>query len=402
VPLLFGRANPENLGKESEMPLSFEGIKVHQGPATADGAGQDLIIGVLPAGDVIDRATVDYVDVERNPDGYQRPLQQARLRDVAHYVRTDDLAILPTAVLVSVRAKDGVKFKSQSGSSGYGAGRAEIDDDIPLWVVDGQHRLFGLKVAIEAAADDARQGVPGAEETLTRLRSYPVPISLFEAPEKFEEMRTFFVVNDKQKGVPTDVVDELILQHYQQPGSARKLTDRELRRAKATEVTHLLANTPGQPWAGRLLLAGQKATRGTYRLKSHAVVVSLDPVLRHNYVKLLPEHDTAALVGDFWSSLQTLMPEAFDSPEEYTVMKTTGVYAWHLVLPSVIEHLRDQRDFSRRAFVKVLEPARPWVEAKSWHREHGDPLTWGTGLKTLRVLAAQITDSLPELRLPGQ
>jgi len=384
------------------MPLRFNGIKVHQGPATTDGVGQDLIIGVLPAGDVLDRAQVDYVDVETNPEGYQRPLQQARLRDVASYVRTDELAVFPTAVLLSVRDDDSISFATTDANGVYEIGEIEIADGVPLWVVDGQHRLYGIRAAIEAAADDVKQGSPDAEETLASLRAYPLPVSLFEAPEKFIEMRTFFVVNDKQKGVATDVVDELILQHYQKPGSARKLSDKELRRAKATEVTHLLASTPGQPWAGRLLLAGQKATRGTYRLKSHALVVALEPVLRHNYVKLLPEQDTAAMVGDFWSALQTLMPEAFDSPEDYTVMKTTGVYAWHMVLPSVIEHLRDKRDFSRRAFVSVLEPARPWVVSQTWHRESGEPITWGTGLKSLRVLAAQITNSLPQLRLPGQ
>jgi DGQHR domain-containing protein len=384
------------------MPLKFNGIKVHQGPASAEGPGQDLIIGVLPAGEVLDRAQVDYVDVTHNPEGYQRPLLQGRLRDVASYVRSDEQAILPTAVLVSIRDGNAVKFNATGSNGAYEVGDVTIADDIPLWVVDGQHRLFGIRTAIEAAAEDAKQGTPGAQETLEKLRSYPIPVSLFEAPEKFIEMRTFFVVNDKQKGVATDVVDELILQHYQKPGSAKKLSEKELRRAKATEVVHLLSTTPGQPWSGRLLLAGQKATRGTYRLKGHTMVVALDPVLRHNYVKLLPDADTATLVGDFWAALQTLMPEAFDTPEDYTLMKTPGVYAWHMVLPSVIEHLRDRQDFSRNAFVKVLEPARPWVVSQTWHTTSGEPITWGTGLKSLRVLAAQITNSLPKLRLPGQ
>ncbi|MDQ5821649.1 MAG: DGQHR domain-containing protein [Actinomycetota bacterium] len=384
------------------MPLSFNGIRVHQGPASADGPGQDLIIGALPAGEVLDRAQVDYVDVTSNPDGYQRPLLQARLRDVASYVGTDEQAVLPTAVLLSVREADSIRFAPKESYGVYELGEVEIADGVPLWVVDGQHRLYGIRAAIEAATEDANQGSPGADETLAKLRAYPLPVSMFEAPEKFIEMRTFFVVNDKQKGVATDVVDELILQHYQKPGSARKLSDKELRRAKATEVVHLLASTPGQPWAGRLLLAGQKASKGTYRMKSHALVVSLEPVLRHNYVRLLPEADAAVLVADFWAALQTLMPEAFDTPEDYTVMKTTGVYAWHMVLPSVIEHLRDKRDFSRKAFVDVLAPARPWVVSQTWHRDSGEPITWGTGLKSLRVLAAQITNSLPQLRLPGQ
>src|SRR5713226_4647921 len=94
------------------VPLSFIGIRVHQGPPTGAGAGQDLIIGVLPAGEVIDRAQVDYIDVEANPEGYQRPLQQARLREVGTYLRTDDRAILPTAVLLSIRDEGGFSFQT--------------------------------------------------------------------------------------------------------------------------------------------------------------------------------------------------------------------------------------------------------------------------------------------------
>src|SRR5207249_2548943 len=146
------------------------GIKVHQGPASSGGPGQDLIIGVLPAGEVVDRACVDYVDVETNPDGYQRPLQQSRLKDVASYVRTDDQAVLPTAVLVSVRNENAVKFTPSSSNGEAGeVGMVEIAKDVPLWVVDGQHRLFGIRAAMEAAEEDVRQGSHGAAEVLEAL-----------------------------------------------------------------------------------------------------------------------------------------------------------------------------------------------------------------------------------------
>jgi hypothetical protein len=132
------------------------------------------------------------------------------------------------------------------------------------------------------------------------------------------------------------------------------------------------------------------------------MVVSLEPVVRHNYVHLLPTPDAATLVGNFWSALAQLMPEAFSEPKEFTVMKSPGVYAWHLVLPSIIEHLRDQQDFSVEAHASVLRPTGEWVEAETWHTNRGHALTLGTGLKTLRMLAAQISEKLPELRLPAE
>src|SRR3970282_1415468 len=60
--------------------------------------------------------------------------------------------------------------------------------------VDGQHRLSGLERAL--TKDKAKW-----------LADYPLPVTIVEGIDAYEEMRYFHVINTRQKGVPTDVVD---------------------------------------------------------------------------------------------------------------------------------------------------------------------------------------------------
>lgn len=381
------------------MVISFKAFRIHQGPADNPKAGQDFYVAILPAGVVAARAEVDAIDPITNPDGYQRRPDIARQRLVAQYVRSE-AGLLPTNVLLSIRNPDALRFTKEGGNGLSQFGTAELDDDEVEYVIDGQHRVGGLKKAIADAQKEVDAGSETAKAALEALKEYPLPVCIFHVDERFVEMETFYIVNNKQKGVPTDVVDELLLQQRQARHGVHSLSANEMRRSKAVEVTHSLATNAGQPWKGRLLLANQDSQKGHYQLKQHAMVVSLEPVLRHTYVEALKDAPRIAeLVGNFWTALRNLMPQAFGQPEDYFVMKTPGVYAWHLALPQVIEHLRGGRDFSVEAFTKVLRQADPWVRDNTWHKTDGDRLTWGSSMKSIRLLAEEIKDSLPALAI---
>jgi DGQHR domain-containing protein len=373
---------------------------MRQGPPDKEG-GQEFLLAVLPAREVVDRFEVDYVDAIERPEGYQRKLEPNRVKQVATYILEDDQATFPTNILVSIRDAEALTFTPESTNGNYELGTLKLDDFAKLWTVDGQHRTAGLREAIRRLRERAEDGDAGAVEALANLEAYPVPVCIFRAPEKFAEMRTFYVVNDRQKGVPTDVVDELILQHDK---LHRQLTDREARRAKAVEVTHALEALEGQPWHKRLLLAGRATAKGTYKFRQHALVASLDPVFRVPYMEQMTGLKAAEILADYWSALERLMPDAFETPELYTIMKSTGVYAWHMVFPNVLELVRVRTEPLRAVqgelvdvFAEILGTAGPWVEAPTWHAQQGSPATKGSSMKTIRDLASQIKRALPRL-----
>ena len=74
--------------------------------------------------------------------------------------------------------------------------KLDIPDEVILWIIDGQHRVAGLSKAIEQ----------GAQE----LHDYPFPIVVMVNPNKFDEMRAFYLVNSRAKSVPTDVAERIL------------------------------------------------------------------------------------------------------------------------------------------------------------------------------------------------
>jgi DGQHR domain-containing protein len=349
-----------------------------------------IYLTALPAKMILDNGEVDTWRPD-NPEGYQRPLVSTRLRDVAHYV-TDEEGVLPTSVLICVRDADSVRFEVEGPINGAGDwGNLIFSEGAKLWVIDGQHRLYGIKQALEAGA--------------TALEDYPIPVSIFAGIDRFQEMRHFYLVNTRQKGVPTDVVDLHLAQMREQLGlDMRELTgrlatvqDREYRRARAVKVTRLLGEMPG-PWQGAIRLPGEKPAPN-YRQRLHAVVASLEPVLREQYTGAIPDDDLAILVSNYWTALSTVWPEAFEGPDEYQVLHTPGLYSLHMVFPDVIARCRDDRDFSKAKMKEIVSATG--IATEFWHKERGDRMVIGTGMGSIRKLAEYIRERFPKLALPG-
>jgi DGQHR domain-containing protein len=91
-----------------------------------------------------------------NPDGYQREPSTTRANAFGRYVGRAK-GISPTAILLSLRApvslstepakKGYPRFEVEDEVSGYGT--LSIPDELPLWLVDGQHRVMGINSLIE-------------------------------------------------------------------------------------------------------------------------------------------------------------------------------------------------------------------------------------------------------------
>src|SRR5947209_5122967 len=157
-----------------------------------------LYVGALSADLIQAWADIDIYDAGKNPAGYQRIPIDYRVRQVSRYAREHE-GILPTAILINIR--EGAKFVPHSGDDGgIRFGTLTIDPKARLWVVDGQHRLNGLK----DAAERLRSSDPDA--TL----GYELPVVFSVGLAQFEEMRLFDIVNSRAKSVPTDLAAQLI------------------------------------------------------------------------------------------------------------------------------------------------------------------------------------------------
>ena len=370
-------------------------VKVHALRITQSGIGPkgetvNLFVSALSLGKLREHAKVDYWN-PANEQGYQRPLIDRRLREVAKYV-CEEQGILPTSVLLATRpdAPISLEFLPMDASDGDSAGEwgvLSIPDGAVLWVVDGQHRFHGVNRAYEK---DGR----------AQLESYPFPVSIMEMVDRYEEMTHFNIVNTTQRKMSTDIVDRHLVIKQEREGlnliAAGKTGEREYARATATRIIDMLNEAMG-PWHHQIGIPGVIG-RDKGLVRQHAMVASLDPVLKDGWVKAqnpLDEHVVKVLTN-FWGALAQVWPDAFQEPGLYRIQATAGIYSLHIVLPVVIQRCLVERDLSQDKIAEIMQGTG--ISASFWNKkleEGGDPLTLGTGMSSIRALAQFIIDQLP-------
>ena len=327
-------------------------------------------------------AEVDYYRPD-NPEGYQRPLVDRRLADIGKYV-TGQSGILPTSVLVCVRDKDSNPPRfTPDGSVGEFAqnGTLTVPDGAVLWLVDGQHRHFGVNRAYERGASE--------------LANFPFPVTVMMGVDRFTEMLHFSTINTQQRKMSTDIVDRHMVMRAEREGldmfSSGKRGEREYQRAKSTRITDALNEKPG-PWYHQIQIPGVEGReRGLFR--QHGMVASLESIHRDALLSPIGEEDVAELLARYWRALARVWPDAFADPSSYRVQATVGVYSLHLVFPTVVHHCMREGGPTEAKMWEIWEATG--IPSNFWHKEEGDPLTLGTGMASIRAIAQYFRNELP-------
>lgn len=352
--------------------------------------GCPLYIGVLPAKILLSAADVDQWSLS-NPEGYQRQLVAARIGQAANYLKNEE-GVFPTSVLLSVRGE--ADFEATGTSDAAQEGHLHLADERPFQIIDGQHRVAGLRRAIEGGN--------------TELEEYPVPVTVLLNPDRFTEMRHFYIVNTRQKSVPADIADRLLLQMREKSGSMaiehlEPQGPRKAQRAKGVKVVDILREMDG-PWRDMVVVPGEKKPSPA-AVRQHTVVISLveSKILSHPTLKGVDDRDLAVLLNTYWSTLRDLLPEAFANPKEYSVQRTAGIYSLHMIFPDIFERCREVREYSKEKMRDILGQIADGMTSKFWSldQDKGDVRTFGTGMKALRYLAGYLREQLPPLTLVG-
>ena len=130
---------------------------------------------------------VETLDPEDTDDkGYQRLLNRARAKKLADYIikgQDSKDAFLPTSVFLAT--DKAINFNSDQNTIEF-----DISAVGPFSVVDGQHRLEGLKMAAEKDP---------------RVLDFEVPVNIAANLPKIAQMCHFLIVNTTQKSVDKSV-----------------------------------------------------------------------------------------------------------------------------------------------------------------------------------------------------
>ena len=166
-----------------ELPVA----KVQQGDLTLYSTA--IKVKILTQNQFYSVETLDPKD--QGDSGYQRLLNQARARKLSDYIvkgQEEQDAFLPTSVFLATDKS--LDFDAATNTISFD--QAAIG---PFSVVDGQHRLEGLKMA--AKKDD-------------RVLEFAVPVNIAANLPKLHQMCHFLIVNTTQKSVDKAVEQRII------------------------------------------------------------------------------------------------------------------------------------------------------------------------------------------------
>ena len=359
-------------------------------------AGIDIYVGVAPAVDLVDHAKVDVWTAE-NPTGYQRALADRRISEVLHYLENAD-GVFPSSVLLSYRGGD-ARFHPEGANGITAVGDLTLSKDEQIFVIDGQHRLAGLKRAIEDNPE---------------FKTYPVPFTMIVNPDVFDEARWFYLVNSKAKRVPIDLAEQLLAAAADQKGEdwlrTSEAPDTSTRGDQIVIQTRLvnLVKKLGEicpVWQDHVLLPGERAS-SKEDAKAHTIITSMTrggALSDRNFVNAL-EHspeDLALVLSNFWEAVAARWPVAINNGKEYSLRGTQGLYSLHAIFPDVLSLCREDRDYSKENITSILNNIGDDDDFWSRDDETGHALTRSTSMAILRKLARYLREQLPEIALPG-
>lgn len=333
-----------------------------------------LFIGVAKAKDLIQVTTVDPYNPKLSPtdpqQGYQRPPERGRITRIGRYlIEEQGGGLFPTAVLLSSRTP--LIYDKKEGT-------ITVTSESKLQIVDGQHRLAGLRYVIE-------------EKEEARFENYNIPFVIMVTPDRLVEMTQFRIVNGTAKQVRTDLVNMILTATYS--GMKRsEIPNSDRWKIVVSNVVDKLAKDPQSPWRDIITLPGENTSRkeGGKVVRATSFITSLQPV--YVWLKdtsgILDQHCHSIedeigymynVVADYWHALQRIVPDAFQSPNDYVIQKTPGLFSLHKLLRHLLGNMyRGRRTFDENTFFEFLSAGEDIKDSEFWLSESGRASAFGS------------------------
>lgn len=343
--------------------------------------GQQIYTAAIAAKDLID-TTMFKVDIWRKEltgkedQGYQRVPNDRHFQKIANYLENSD-ALLPTSIVLSAR----------DTQLEYAGSKLTIKAP-PVWIVDGQHRIAGLRTAIE-------------DRGLANWGEASIPVIILSGFEKFEEMAQFVELNDKQKRVETGLALQLMHDMALQKPEWR---DRIVAEGNAWKVVSImlvneLNKRNDSSWKNRIKIAGEKSNKGQFVTTSTSFATSLKPLVRGTFDAVRNADTNYEILNTYWDCLRDLLPDAFLEPKDYAIQKTPGLFSLHDLLQAILVKKGYKFGLQKEQMKALLN--KIFIHSKTpvdfWRSDNNIGVTMYGSMKGFRLLADKFKISLNEV-----
>lgn len=338
-----------------------------------------------------------------NQDGYQRAPTQSRVKKFARHIRTSQ-GFSPVTALLYCRNQNNIETHVKDGVCEL---TITVDPENPLYIPDGQHRLYGLKMAVDADPKAA---------------DYELGCVLMVAHEgvdpRYEEASQFFTINTLQKKVPTDLAQRFMLRRAEQTTGEIKRSDKLPAEAKrddlkpfAVAVVDMLNADKTSPWHD-LIETPNEPAGSTRPISQNMFVDSILPLLKHGSEYGWNVGKVVDSINAFWREVADRCEDAMehwngdgcddtdDDPHTYYVLRTTsGVISLNTVLKWMVGKLPVINDpTDQTLYAELMDLDQEHFSDAYWKagEDAGGAALKGTSRAAFNEIASEIRGAIAE------
>jgi len=265
--------------------------------------------------------------------GIQREPSRKRINEISKYAETVD-ASFPTPILLAINEEN---YSFDNGKISL-TGKEFAD------IVDGQHRVLGLKESVKA-------------------NEFNIPVVFILDPSEEQKALIFATINGKQTKVPASIIYDLF-----------GVTETRSPQKTAHEIARALNSSPDSPWHRRLKMLGKKTpgsieslSQGTF-IKFLLPLISDKPDEDRNLIKsnkkapirkkcifngYWRDHEDSVILRiliNLFQAVKKCWPSEWDNPTSSILTKTTGFTGIIKAFPRIFEIGKEQNDLSLSFF----------------------------------------------------
>ena len=298
---------------------------------------------------------VDRLDVAEG-QGMQRLLDDARTKRFRNdfiEAHKEGEALLPTSVFL---ATDGdIDFDEQAGEIVFDASPSACV--CPFDVVDGQHRIEGLRRAAEKIDGEG-------------LHDFPVATVIVTGLAEAERMLQFIVVNTKQEKVDDGVAQHIIARFTDMngvtdlpylPGWLRKKIEKGDDK-RALKLVIKLNQTENSPFCGRIQMADEHRTPA-HTVNQKSFVKNLTRyLLTASHPLLVIENDPDKrfrMLNNFWLAVARVCVGDYD--ERTSAFTASGLEFFLQIFGAVLNQLAKRGSYTADEFEECLRSAADFL-----------------------------------------
>jgi DGQHR domain-containing protein len=319
--------------------------------------------------------SVETLDPENENDkGYQRLLNTSRAKRLADYIvkgQDSHDAFLPTSVFLATDKP--IDFIAHDNT-------IEIDTALvgPFSVVDGQHRLEGLRMAAEK--DE-------------RVRDFEIPLNIAINLPKIHQMCHFLIVNTTQKSVDKSVEQRIIARlsdalDVEDLPSLPKWVLNTVEKGeveKALKYVDYLNETEDSPWFKKVQMANSDSDTATINQRSFVKAIVKYVLNANNPLTIIKDFEKEKKIFlNYWKAIK----QNLDDGNSSVLYKYNGVELFCKFSIPFFMKLQDRGSFTVSSMDALLKACLENVEGEYAGVAHPD--WWAKGGKASFLNAGAI------------